>query len=633
MSADPADSTETAHTGGPARLAGLRWPLGHNAAVTARRRLSVLAVIVLAVIPAAVVLIASLAGDRERMVSYFEVASVDADGHATVDEVIDYDFGAGSERHGIYRIVPGLTDSSAISVSSPDAPDQVQITGGNIRIGDPDVTVSGSHRYQISYGLDTLTAGDRLAWNIVGTEWDVTIESVEAHVISARELSDVSCDQGPFGTEGGCDAVETEPGHLVVRTGPISSGQAVTVRATLGAPLAAVATAPAVPAEPADTGAPLARPFLFGFLAAAVAGLVTGRILRRAGREYAPAGYQGIAPGTAPVPPGVESPFAPLPGDATRVDAADLVADAPPQVALPRTLTAAQGGVVLAEKVQASHQAAWLLGQAQHGAIALEGDPKKPTMRWLGGHGGADNAALLTMFHSRPTVELGTYDPDFASGWKMVGAELDAWRTTSGLWSDQAERRRKWVIALGVLVVIVGLVVGRVGRLRVVAVPTRGVAARPALGALGCWSGHGAAGVGAAGPHAGRLGALRPGRGVPPPPGRRPGRRRRPCRRRRPHRRLPGLGGGAGGVEGVDQGGRGVVGAPRHGLRPVVPLHRRRPALVDHRRGHHPLVQRRRWRRRGRRWRWRWRRLLVTRASIAEVAASPLAAISLQRGT
>ena len=434
--------------------------------MTARRRLSVLAVIVLAVIPAAVVLIASLAGDRERMVSYFEVATVDADGHATVDEVIDYDFGAGSERHGIYRIVPGLTDSSPIAVSSPDAPDQVQITGGNIRIGDPNVTVSGSHRYQISYGLDTLTAGDRLAWNIVGTEWDVTIESVEAHVISARELSDLSCDQGPFGTEGGCDAVETEPGHLVVRTGPIPSGQAVTVRATLGAPVAAVATAPAVPAKPADTGAPLARPFLFGFLAAAVAGLVTGRILRRAGREYAPAGYQGIAPGTAPVPPGVESPFAPLPADATRVDAADLVADAPPQVAPPRTLTAAQGGVVLAEKVQASHQAAWLLGQAQHGAIALEGDPKKPTMRWLGGHGAADNAALLTMFHSRPTVELGTYDPDFASGWKMVGAELDAWRTTSGLWSDQAERRRKWVIGLGVLVVIVGLVAAALAAFR-----------------------------------------------------------------------------------------------------------------------------------------------------------------------
>ncbi len=430
--------------------------------MTTRRRLSVLAVVILAAIPAAVVLIASLAGDRERMVSYFEVAIVDADGHATVDEVIDYDFGAGSERHGIYRIVPGLTESSRVTVSSPDAPDQVQITGGNIRIGDPNVTVSGSHRYQISYGLDTLTAGGRLAWNIVGTEWDVELESVEAHVISARELSDVSCDQGAFGTEGGCDAVEVAPGHLVVRTGSLPSGQAVTVRATLGAPLAAVPAAPGVPAPPADTGAPLAMPFLFGVLAAAAAGLITGRVLRYAGREYAPAGYQGLAPGIAPVPPGTTSPFTPVGPDAARVDVADLAADAPPQIAPPRTLTAAQGGVVLAEKVRPSHKAAWLVGQAQHGAIALEGDPEKPTMRWLGGHGATDNAALLTMFHSRPTVELGTYDPDFASGWKMVGAELDSWRTTSGLWSDRAERRRKWVIALGILVLIVGLVVAAV---------------------------------------------------------------------------------------------------------------------------------------------------------------------------
>ena len=159
------------------------------------------------------------------------------DGSARVEEVIDYDFGAGSSRHGIIRIVPDLANPASVAVSSPTAPDQVQITGGRLRIGDPTVTVSGTHRYRIAYDLDTLVAGDRLAWNVVGTEWDVAVEHVEAHVLSDRSLDVPSCDQGAFGETGGCEAVQVEPGHLVIRTDDVAAGHGVTVRATLGAPV------------------------------------------------------------------------------------------------------------------------------------------------------------------------------------------------------------------------------------------------------------------------------------------------------------------------------------------------------------------------------------------------------------
>ena len=163
---------------------------------------------------------------------------------------------------------------------------------------------------------------------------------------------------------------------------------------------------------------------------------MTVRALRWAGREQAPAGYQG--------------------GTADRVDAAELLADAGPQVAPPRRLTAAQGGVVLTESVRPEHKAAWLLGQAQHEAVALEGEADAPTLRWLGGHGAADNAALRTMFDGRETIELGAYDRSFASGWKMVGAELEAWRSSCGLWSEAAERRRRWAIGIGIVLLLVG---------------------------------------------------------------------------------------------------------------------------------------------------------------------------------
>ncbi len=415
--------------------------------MTRRRRLSIVGMVFLAVVPAAALLIGLLVGGRERIVAYFEVATVSADGSARVDEVIDYDFGAGSERHGIIRIVPGLSYPSDVSVSSPDAPAQVERTNGRLRIGDPNVTISGAHRYLIGYDIDTLVVGDELAWNAVGDEWEVAVEHVEAHVLSERSLSDVSCDKGSFGDVGGCEAVEVEPGHLVVRTGRVSSGEAVTVRARLGEPLSSLASAPSVPPAAGDTGAPLAMPVLFGFLAAVAAAMVTGRVLRFAGREYAPAALVDEGTGIVPVPPGT-----------VRVDADRLLDDASPRVSPPRRLTAAQGGVLAAEKTKKTHQAAWLLDQAQHGAIALEGDPKTPTMRWIGGNGAADNSVLLTMFDSRPTVELGTYDSSFASGWTMIAAELDAWQDSSGLWSAAADRRRRTAIGLGVLTLVVGLV-------------------------------------------------------------------------------------------------------------------------------------------------------------------------------
>jgi hypothetical protein len=428
---------------------------GHDAAVRRRRRLSVLAVLLAAVVPAAVLLVGLIGGDRERIESYFEVARVGADGTAQVEEVIDYDFGAASARHGIYRVIPGL-DPSTATVSSPTAPDDLVVEGGRLRIGDPDVTITGSHRYELAYALDTLVQGDRFAWNVVGGEWDVPVESVEAHVISDRELFDVTCDRGTFGATGGCEAVQLGPRHVVVETGRVPAGHAVTVYAPLGEPVSADVALPVVPPVPSGTGVPLAAPTLLGWVVAAVAGLITGRVLRRAGREEAPPGW--IGGGGRVVLPGADLAGAGV----TRVDAQDLADAIGPQVAQPRRLTPAQGGVLLAEAVRPQHQAAWLLGQAQQGAVALEGDPKKPTLRWVGGGGAAESFPLLTMFDRRPSIELGTHDSHFERGWKLVGDQLKAWRTSSGLWSPAGERRRWWALGAGIALVVLGSVLAAV---------------------------------------------------------------------------------------------------------------------------------------------------------------------------
>ena len=74
-----------------------------------------------------------------------------------ITEYVDQDFGHHS-RHGYERVIPN--DFGApfdVQAFSPDAPDAVSVTGlgdrTQIRIGDPDVTKQGQHRYQLSYTL------------------------------------------------------------------------------------------------------------------------------------------------------------------------------------------------------------------------------------------------------------------------------------------------------------------------------------------------------------------------------------------------------------------------------------------------------------------------------------------------
>jgi hypothetical protein len=75
---------------------------------------------------------------------------------------------------------------SADGRASADAPDGVVVsTTGTpqIRVGDPNRTVRGVHRYVVTYTVDGVVSGDRLAWDAVGTAWTAPIAHVEVHLI------------------------------------------------------------------------------------------------------------------------------------------------------------------------------------------------------------------------------------------------------------------------------------------------------------------------------------------------------------------------------------------------------------------------------------------------------------------
>lgn len=126
----------------------------------------------------------------EQIRDYQVSLRVNSAGSLLVSEDITYDFGA-EERHGIFREIPvrfhyddrydRIYDVEDVSVrSSPGTPVQVEreTSGGtlSLRIGDPDRTIRGVHRYLISYRVDGALNGfedhDELFWNAIGADWE-----------------------------------------------------------------------------------------------------------------------------------------------------------------------------------------------------------------------------------------------------------------------------------------------------------------------------------------------------------------------------------------------------------------------------------------------------------------------------
>src|SRR3546814_17752450 len=102
-----------------------------------------------------------------------------------------------------------------------------------LRIGDADTTFTGRHRYQLRYGFEQgiISDGDVIAWDAVGTGWDVPIGQSEVHIVAPFELIPARCSVGSIGSTGGCELVEVEPGHLMLATEGLDAGDGVTVRA------------------------------------------------------------------------------------------------------------------------------------------------------------------------------------------------------------------------------------------------------------------------------------------------------------------------------------------------------------------------------------------------------------------
>lgn len=172
----------------------------------------------------------ALAQVGERIEAYDVSIDIQRDGSLAVTERIAYDFGS-TEHHGIFRTIPvrfHYDDKSdriyrlrVLSVvGSPGTPDKYGVSrhGSSleIKIGDPDRTISGRHTYTITYRVEGALNGfsdhDELYWNAIGTEWAATIDRATVLVRAPVGLLRIACFAGAQGSNLPCQKGELQGG-------------------------------------------------------------------------------------------------------------------------------------------------------------------------------------------------------------------------------------------------------------------------------------------------------------------------------------------------------------------------------------------------------------------------------------
>jgi uncharacterized membrane protein YgcG len=158
---------------------------------------------------------------------------IEPSGDLLVTETIDQQFGD-TPRHGIFRYIPNrlryddeydrVYPIELLSVrTSPGTPDDVETSEEEghfvIRIGDPDVEITGRHTYEITYRVEGAMNGfethDELYWNAIGDRWEQAIREANVVVVGPAKIDRVACFRGPFGSTLRCGRAEVNKGRGV----------------------------------------------------------------------------------------------------------------------------------------------------------------------------------------------------------------------------------------------------------------------------------------------------------------------------------------------------------------------------------------------------------------------------------
>jgi uncharacterized membrane protein YgcG len=174
--------------------------------------------------------------------------SIRGDATRSIVETIQVDF-VGLQKHGIFRDIPVVYDYdqrhyqvyrlAVESVTNAQGSPWKYSTSRNggfeeIKIGDPNRTVTGPQTYRIRYtvrGAMTRSASfDELYWNVSGPNWPVPIRHASATVAApAGSIEQVFCYEGTTGSTVSCRLEHTAESATFEATKAFAPGEQLTI--------------------------------------------------------------------------------------------------------------------------------------------------------------------------------------------------------------------------------------------------------------------------------------------------------------------------------------------------------------------------------------------------------------------
>jgi uncharacterized membrane protein YgcG len=394
-------------------------------------------VVAASVLAGGALVLAGVVGGRphpERFDAKQVVVQPAGDDGVRIREVVDQDFGT-HDRHGYERVIPNdFGVPTDVTATSPDAPDDVHTfpLGGEtvIRVGDPNVTVTGQHRYVLEYTLPAarLTSG-MLFLDIIGDQETLETGRIEV-ILTGLTLRDPFCSVGARGAVGGCTL---QPAGDVYRTviSPLEPGEALTVSGEVtGRVPPADVPIPAIPDRREEPNrAPLAALML-------PLGLLSGGgvylLARRHGRNEVYAGGAADAAFGGPLPPPGSPPQAVRLVPDTKMDELATTEFVPPPGLAPW-----QGNVLLRERIDERSVNAWFSGHAARDILTITRDGDKVVLARGPRFDEADAAdldVLRPLFRKGDSVTLGGYHKEFATAWNAARSLMQRSIAQSGYW-------------------------------------------------------------------------------------------------------------------------------------------------------------------------------------------------------
>ena len=396
----------------------------------------------MSVVVVGILALTGLIGEAEQpeKIEQLQVVISGADENGVrITETIDQDFGT-NDRHGPELVVPeDFGVPTNVVASSPDAPADVNVAdapfdspvqGTRIRVGDPDVTITGQHRYTISYVLpEARFAMPTFSIDAVGAYSQIPIENVTV-IFSGINLDNPRCTTGGEGSEEPCTFEPGAPLRLQVDRLAPQEGITVTGQETEWGPGEEI-EAPAIPERRPDRRVVTA---LWTMALGAAAAVAVYLWSARSGANE----VVGLAPAEA-----AHGTTGPGPGTVRKVSDNELAEMTTIEFAPPKGIQPWQGAVVLTEELDASSVTAWFSGAIADDILAIEKVGDHPRLS-RGPHGyDVDPVTLKVLnklFGNREVVDLDSYDAQFASAWTEVQELQDEWVKGAGWWWSRPPR-------------------------------------------------------------------------------------------------------------------------------------------------------------------------------------------------